>query len=90
MRSPGRGHHHGAIGDPAVAHGNGVLVWFEIDDLDAAVARAGETGAEVVMAPHRNPPDGSGGPNHRECRLRDPDGYVVVIVSPDGEAGTYP
>jgi catechol 2,3-dioxygenase-like lactoylglutathione lyase family enzyme len=84
-------HHHGPIGDRnARPYGNGVLLWFEIDDFDAAIARADEMRAEVVMAPHRNPPDGSGGPNHRECWLRDLDGYVVVIASPDGEAGPYP
>lgn len=84
-------HHHGPIGDrDARPYGNGVLLWFEIDDFDAAIARSTEMHAEVVMAPHRNPPDGSGGPNHRECWLRDLDGYVVVIASPDGEAGPYP
>jgi catechol 2,3-dioxygenase-like lactoylglutathione lyase family enzyme len=81
-------HHHGALGDPASPpYGNGVLVWFEIDDFDAAVARANEMGAEVVLAPHRNPPEGeSGGPAHREIWLRDLDGYTVVLASPDGEA----
>jgi catechol 2,3-dioxygenase-like lactoylglutathione lyase family enzyme len=81
-------HDHGPIGDPeARPHGNGVLVWFEIDDFDAAVARATELRAEVVLAPHRNPPEGEpGGPAHRECWLRDPDGYTIVISSPDGEA----
>ena len=27
-----------------------------------------------------------GGPNRWECWLRDPDGYVVVLASPDGSA----
>lgn len=80
-------HHHGAIGDPdARPYGNGVLLWFEVDDFDAAVARAGELGADVVLPPHRNPPEGPGGPAHREIWLRDPDGYAVVLASPDGEA----
>lgn len=79
-------HHHGPIGDPAQAHGNGVLLWFEVDDFDAAVARATELEAEVVLPPHRNPPDGNGGPDHREIWLRDPNGYTVVLASPDGEA----
>jgi ubiquinone/menaquinone biosynthesis C-methylase UbiE len=26
-------------------------------------------------------------PNHWECWLRDPDGYTVVLASPDGSAG---
>lgn len=41
-------HHHGAIGDPALAHGNGVLLWFEVTDFDAAVARAAELQAPVL------------------------------------------
>jgi hypothetical protein len=80
-------HHHGPIGDRASKpYGNGVLLWFEIDDFDAAVARATELQAEVVLPPHRNPPEGDGGPDHREIWLRDPNGYVVVLASPDGEA----
>ena len=34
-------HHHGRIGDPdGRPPGNGVLLWFEVDDIDAAIARA--------------------------------------------------
>jgi catechol 2,3-dioxygenase-like lactoylglutathione lyase family enzyme len=81
-------HHHGPIGDPdARPYGNGVLLWFEVDDIDEAIARAAELKAEIVMPRHRNPPDGDGGPNHWECWLRDPDGYTIVIASPDGSAG---
>jgi len=81
-------HDHGAIGDPnARPYGNGVLLWFEVDDFDAAIGRAGELGAEIVLAPHRNPPEGEpGGPAHREVWVRDLDGYTVVLASPDGEA----
>lgn len=60
--------------------GHGVLVWFELDDLDAGIRRARDLGAEVVEEPHENP-----APRHREMWLRDPDGYLVVICSPDGE-----
>jgi catechol 2,3-dioxygenase-like lactoylglutathione lyase family enzyme len=80
-------HDHGRIGDPDVPYGNGVVLWFETDNFDAAVSRATALGADVVLAPHRNPPSGEpGGPAHREIWLRDPDGFVVVIASPDGEA----
>ncbi|MCW5559675.1 MAG: VOC family protein [Verrucomicrobiae bacterium] len=79
-------HHHGPIGDPGRAHGNGVLLWFEVDDFDAAVLRAQALGAEIVRSRHRNPPEGDGGPNHWEIWLRDPDGYTVVLASPDGSA----
>ena len=39
-------HHHGGIGDSVRRpYGNGVLLWFEVDDFDAAVARATELAA---------------------------------------------
>lgn len=80
-------HHHGPIGDPNdKPYGNGVLLWFEINDFDAAMDRVAELKAEIVLPRHRNPPDGDGGPNHWECWLRDPDGYMVVLASPDGSA----
>ncbi len=80
-------HHHGRIGDPEdKPYGNGVLLWFETDDFDAAMARAEALQAEIVMPRHRNPPTGDSGPNHWECWLRDPDGYLVVLASPDGSA----
>ncbi len=81
-------HDHGPIGDRAdKPYGNGVLLWFEVDDFDAVMERCREMGVEIVMAKHRNPPDGAGGPDHWECWIRDPDGYVVVVASPYGSAG---
>jgi catechol 2,3-dioxygenase-like lactoylglutathione lyase family enzyme len=81
-------HHHGPIGNADDRpYGNGVLLWFEADDFDDAVGRAAALNAEVVLPRHRNPPDGDGGPNHWEIWLRDPDGYTVVLASPDGTAG---
>jgi hypothetical protein len=80
------GHHHGAIGDPTKVPGNGVLLWLEIDDFDAAMKRVAELKPEIVQPRHRNPPSGEGGPNHWECWIRDLDGYTVVLASPDGTA----
>jgi catechol 2,3-dioxygenase-like lactoylglutathione lyase family enzyme len=72
-------HDHGHIGDPNQLVGNGVLLWFEVDDFDAAVDRAGALHADVVLPAHRNPPEGQpGGPAHREIWLHDPDGYAVT------------
>ena len=81
-------HHHGLISAPDREVGNGVLLWFgDVSDFDDAVVRAEQLNAPVVRAPHRNPPEGQGnGPGHREIWLSDPDGYTVVIASPDGEA----
>ena len=43
-----RCHHHGSLGEPDVRPwGHGVLLWFEVDDFDAAVQRAAEMGAEI-------------------------------------------
>jgi catechol 2,3-dioxygenase-like lactoylglutathione lyase family enzyme len=60
--------------------GHGVLVWFEIDDYAAAARRARELGAQVIEE-KVNP-----NAQHHELWLRDPDGYVVVLASPDGSA----
>src|SRR4029453_18149570 len=64
LHSFGVEHHHGPIGNrDDRPYGNGVLLWFEIDDFDAAMVRIAELRAEIVLARHRNPPDGKGGPN---------------------------
>jgi catechol 2,3-dioxygenase-like lactoylglutathione lyase family enzyme len=73
--------HPNLVEADAAAHGHGVLLWFEVNDFDEAVERARALGAEIVEEPHVNP-----APRHRELWIRDPDGYVVVIASPDGEA----
>jgi len=73
-------HQHGRIGDPSKEIGNGVLLWFgEVADFDGVVTRAEELGAPVVLPPYTN------GPAHREIWIKDPDGYTVVVASPDGE-----
>ena len=84
-------HHHGRIGNrDDRPYGNGVLLWFEVDDFNAVVKRTAEMGVQIVMPPHRNPPDGNGGPNHWEYWVRDPDGYIVVVASLYGTAdGTW-
>lgn len=74
--------HPNLVNRDAAPVGHGVVLWFEVGDFDAAVVRARGLGAEFVLEPHINP-----APNHREVWLRDPDGYVVVISSPDGDVG---
>jgi catechol 2,3-dioxygenase-like lactoylglutathione lyase family enzyme len=77
-------HHHGPIGDPADRpYGNGLLLWFEVDDFEVAVARVEELKAEIVMAPYHHV-----GASQWEVWLRDPDGYVVVLSTPDGKVGS--
>jgi catechol 2,3-dioxygenase-like lactoylglutathione lyase family enzyme len=72
---------HPHIGDPAIKpYGNGVLLWFQIEDFDAAVARARALLAEILEGPKVNR-----NANHREIWLRDLDGYTVVLASAYGE-----
>jgi catechol 2,3-dioxygenase-like lactoylglutathione lyase family enzyme len=67
---------HAHMGRPGLKpYGNGVLLWFETQAFDVAVARARELRADILEEPHVNP-----NANHRECWLRDPDGYVVVLA----------
>ena len=74
-------HRHGPIANPNLKpYGNGVLLWFEIHDFDAAVTRAEELKAEIVKPRHRSENA------HYECWLRDPDGYAIVLASPLGSA----
>jgi len=76
-------HDHGPIGNPDLKpYGNGVLLWFEIEDFDAAVARVEEMKVEVVLPCRHHV-----GASQWEIWLRDPDGYTVVLSSPDGTAG---
>ena len=76
-------HDHPNLGDPdAAPNGYGVLLWFETDDFDAAVARAHALGAEIIQEPFVNP-----NAQHLECWLRDPDRYVVVLAGRDGDVG---
>jgi len=79
-------HHHGPIGDADEVRGNGVLLWFEVEDFEAALERITQMEADVILPKHRNPPDGDYPPNHWEIWLRDPNGYKVVLASPDGSA----
>jgi len=69
--------HHGPLATPDVPLGNGTLMWFEVADFEAAVARARDIGAEVERDVHVNP-----NANQQEIWLRDPDGYLVVVAGP--------
>jgi catechol 2,3-dioxygenase-like lactoylglutathione lyase family enzyme len=72
---------HRHMGSPDIkSRGNGVLLWFQTDDFDAAIARARDLRAEMLVEVHLNT-----NANHRECWLRDPDGYVVVLAGRHGD-----
>lgn len=54
--------------------GNGLLLFFRVDDVDAALRRARALVPTLVEEPHLN-----AGTRTREFSLRDPDGYFVTI-----------
>ena len=69
--------HHGPLASEDVPLGNGLLVWFEVADFDAAVERAQRMGAQIERDVHTNP-----NALQQELWLRDPDGYRVVVAGP--------
>ena len=75
--------HPNLVNAGAAPPGHGVVLWFQVDDFDAAVERARRLAAQIIEEPHFNP-----APQHREIWLRDADGYVVVLAGPDGEGGS--
>jgi catechol 2,3-dioxygenase-like lactoylglutathione lyase family enzyme len=54
--------------------GNGLLLFFRVDDFDEALPRARALVSRFEEEPHLNPSTGT-----REFSVRDPDGYYVTI-----------
>jgi len=68
-------HEHPPLASPDRAQpGNGLLLFFRVDDFDETLGRARDLVAELDEEPHVNPSTGTG-----EFALRDPDGYYVMI-----------
>ena len=68
-------HEHPPLTSPDLAQpGNGLLLFFRVDDFDPALRRARELASRFEEEPHVNPSTGT-----REFSLRDPDGYYVSI-----------
>jgi catechol 2,3-dioxygenase-like lactoylglutathione lyase family enzyme len=77
-------HEHPSLTSPDHGNpGNGLLLFFSVDDFDTALPRARALDSQLAEEPHLNP-------NTRtmEFSLRDPDGYYVTISAawPDGIA----
>ena len=70
-------HQHGPLGDPELRpYGNGVLLWFELEDYRAAVQRAADMQVEIIKPSHLSENQ------NWELWLRDLDGYTLVLTSP--------
>jgi hypothetical protein len=54
--------------------GNGLLLFFRVDDFDQALQRARDLVPRLDEEPHVNPSTET-----KEFSLRDPDGYYVTI-----------
>jgi catechol 2,3-dioxygenase-like lactoylglutathione lyase family enzyme len=68
-------HDHPSLLSPeAAAPGNGLLLFFRVDDFEAALARARTLGSRFEEKPHLN-----ASTQTMEFSLRDPDGYYVTI-----------
>ena len=63
-----------SLADPNTNAGNGFLCWFVVHDFDAAWERAQALGARIEEPPNTN--NGTGMP---AFKVRDPDGYYVVV-----------
>lgn len=68
-------HEHPTLTSPDRAEpGNGLLLFFRVDDFDHALDRARSLVATLEEEPNVNPNTGT-----REFALRDPDGYYVMV-----------
>lgn len=79
---PGDRHEH--LGRAGLPVGNGVLLWFRVEDYATALQRIGALGAEVLDELYND------NGQQRECWLKDPDGYVVVIAGPSEWERNHP
>jgi catechol 2,3-dioxygenase-like lactoylglutathione lyase family enzyme len=72
-------HEHPTLESPDTAiPGNGLLLFFRVDDFDASLQRARSLVAALEEEPHVNPNTGTA-----EFALRDPDGYYVMVSALD-------
>lgn len=70
-------HEHPSLTSPDSAKpGNGLLLFFRVDDFHSALPRAHALVDKLQEEPHRNPSTGT-----MEFSLCDPDGYYVTISS---------
>ncbi len=68
-------HDHPTLSSPDRATpGNGLLLFFRVDDFDEALSRARGLVSALELEPQVNDATGT-----REFSLRDPDGYCVMV-----------
>ena len=72
-------HEHPSLASPGHSEpGNGLLLFFRVDDFDEALSRARALVAALEEEPNLNPSTGT-----KEFACRDPDGYYVMVSALD-------
>ncbi|AMN44996.1 VOC family protein [Rhodoplanes sp. Z2-YC6860] len=72
-------HEHPSLTSPEhAAPGNGLLLFFRVDDLSSALPRARALVGRLEEEPHLNP-----NTETMEFSVRDPDGYYVTLSALD-------
>jgi len=72
-------HEHPSLTSPREARpGNGLLLFFRVDNFDVALRAARALVSRLEEEPHVNPNTGTS-----EFSLRDPDGYYVTVSALD-------
>lgn len=74
LHSWGEHEHPPLISPERATPGNGLLLFFRVDDYEASLTRARTLVERFAEQPHVNP-----NTRTREFSLRDPDGYYVTI-----------
>ena len=74
LREWGEHDHPSLVSTERSVPGNGLLLFFRVDDFDQTLARARSLVTGLEQEPNVNPKTGT-----PEFALRDPDGYYVMI-----------
>ena len=74
MHSWGAHEHPSLLSPDRAGPGNGLLLFFRVDDYDQTLSRARSLVDRLEEEPHTNPATGTA-----EFTLRDPDGYYVMV-----------
>ncbi len=77
-------HEHPSLTSPDdVKPGNGLLLFFRVDNFDVALASARSLASRLEEEPHVNPRTRTA-----EFSLRDPDGYYVTLSASEAACNT--
>lgn len=67
-------HEHPSMTNPNISPGNGLILYFRVENMDEIRKNVNQTGFSVENEIQLNPNSGK-----REFSLRDPDGYYLTV-----------